>query len=408
MLNPANEAELCEAVAAAGGPLRIVGGGTRDIGAPVVGEPLSTRGLSGISLYEPGALTLVAGAGTSMADIEAALDAENQRLAFEPTDMRALLRTEGLPTLGGVVATNASGSRRIAVGACRDHLLGVRFVDGSGAVVQNGGRVMKNVTGYDLVKLMAGSYGTLGVISEVSLKVLPKPETTTTLILHGLGLSESVAAMSAALGSPYEVTGAAMMSGDTYLRIEGFEASVAYRAERLKDLLGRFGEITITDHGASSVLWRQISNAEMFADHPVVTRVSITPSEVAGLADAHWQTLGADMMMDWGGGLVWFGMTADHAAEAASQFNADDPHTPNKAYARIHGALQHAVSAETLQHADTKLASGHATLFKAPTEVRAAAPVFQPEAPGLAMLSKGLRAKFDPRSILNPGLMGGA
>nr|MCW1951684.1 FAD-binding protein [Octadecabacter sp.] len=139
------EQDLAEAVKSATGPLRIQGGGTRNIGNPVDGDVLSTAGLSGITLYEPGALTLVAQAGTPVAEIEAALDVENQRLAFEPMDHRALLGTKGAPTIGGVVATNASGPRRISVGACRDHLLGVRFVDGAGTIIKNGGRVMKNV-----------------------------------------------------------------------------------------------------------------------------------------------------------------------------------------------------------------------------------------------------------------------
>lgn len=407
MLKPASETDLADVIASATGPLRVTGGGTRDVGAPVIGEGLSTAGLSGISYYEPGALTLVAGAGTPLAEIEAALAAENQRLAFEPPDLRGLLGTEGAPTIGGVVATNASGPRRIAVGACRDHMLGVRFVDGNGTVIKNGGQVMKNVTGYDLVKLMAGSYGTLGVMSEVSLKVLPKSETSATLVLQGLSLGESVVALSEALGSPFEVTGAGRLEDKTCIRLEGFADSVSYRMGKLKDVLRRFGQIEVVEHAASETLWREITNVTAFKDHAAVTRVSITPSEAADLAEGLWQTLGADVMMDWGGGLMYFGMSNDHAQAAAGQFKADDPFTPNKAFGLIHNALQHAVSADVLAHASTQ-ASGHATLIKAPTELRSAVSVFQPEAPGVALLSMGLRQKFDPRGILNPGLMGGA
>ncbi len=185
-MRPGTEEELSAIIAGAKAPLRIVGGGTRPVGRPVAGNILETSGIAGISLYEPGALTIVARAGTPLAEVEAALAVEGQRLAFEPADWRGLLGTTGEPTLGGMVAANVSGPRRVQAGACRDALLGVRFVDGTGAVVKNGGRVMKNVTGYDLVKLMAGAWGTLGVLTEVSLKVLPAPESVAVLVLEGL------------------------------------------------------------------------------------------------------------------------------------------------------------------------------------------------------------------------------
>ena len=173
-MHPSNELELADAIRDAGGALRIVGGGTRGVAGQ--GDLLSAAGLAGIRLFEPAALTLVAGAGTPLAEIEAVLAKEGQRLAFEPGDWRGLIGSEGVSTIGGVVAANISGPRRVQAGACRDALLGVRFVDGSGTVVKNGGRVMKNVTGYDLARLLAGSWGTLGVLSEVGLKVLPAPE----------------------------------------------------------------------------------------------------------------------------------------------------------------------------------------------------------------------------------------
>ncbi len=368
-MTPKTEQELAEAIAGANGALRITGGGTRDIGNPVAGEGLSTSGLSGISLYEPGALTIVAQAGTPVVEIEAALETESQRLAFEPMDHRALLGTTGTPTIGGVVAANVSGPRRIAVGACRDHALGVRFVDGAGTIIKNGGRVMKNVTGYDLVKLLTGSYGTLGVLSEVSLKVLPKPETSATIVVHGLDAAGAVAVMSTALGSPYEVTGAAH-NGDTLIRIEGFEASVSYRAGALKTLLAPFGEVSQINDTATTALWGDIANVAMFANaQGDVWRISVKPSAAPAMIAALPE--GSAHMMDWGGGLIW---------------------------------------AQTPEGGDLRAClgplAGHATLMRATAQTREKNPVFQPEEATVAALSQGLRARFDPRGILNPGLMG--
>ncbi len=376
MLTPTDEAELAEAIAGAKVPLAIQGGGTRPIGRPVDGEPLSVAELSGITLYEPGALTLVARAGTPVAEIEAALDAEGQMLAFEPMDHRALLGTAGVPTIGGVVAGNVSGPRRVQVGACRDFLLGVRFVDGRGAVVKSGGRVMKNVTGYDLVKLMAGSRGTLGVLSEVSLKVLPKPEAAATIYRNGLEDARAAGAMAAALRSPFEVTGAAHYRGSnieetlTMFRLEGFAESVAYRAEALPPHLVEFGDWEITtDQEAVKVGWRWARNVEQFQGQAGdIWCVSAKPSEAPNIVA---KTSANDVLYDWGGGRIWL-----RAPE---------------------GGDIRAPLAEV---------GGHATLLRGSDETKARLGVFQPEAIPLAALATGLRRKFDPRGILNPGLLG--
>ena len=252
-MRPASETEVSEIIREASGPLRIRGGGTRSLRATGLGTVLETGGLSGISLYEPGALTLVAGAGTPLADVEAALAAENQRLPFEPMDMRAVLGIEGVPTVGGMVAANASGPRRISVGACRDSLIGVRFVDGTGRVVKNGGRVMKNVTGYDLVKLMAGSWGTLGVLTECSFKLLPVPEMQATLVSDAMTPAAAVRTMSDALGTPYEVNAAARdVRGRVCLRIEGFSEQIRYRKAALAEALG--GDWQVLEGEASRAL----------------------------------------------------------------------------------------------------------------------------------------------------------
>lgn len=376
MMKPVTEAELAEAVAGALGPLKVVGGGTRPLGAPVAGEVLSVAGLTGVELYEPGALTIVVKAGTPLAEVEAVLAAEGQRLPFEPMDHRALLGTEGVPTMGGVVAANVSGPRRIQAGACRDSLIGVRFVDGRGEVLKNGGRVMKNVTGYDLVKLMAGSYGTLGVLSEVSFKVLPKPEAAAELRISGLSDAQAVEAMAAALGSPFEVSGAAHLpegvgeGPDTVLRIEGFAASVAYRAGELQRLLAPFGAVAVEQDPAQvAASWAWLRDVEAFAEHAGdVWRISVKPSDApraAAAIDARAH------FYDWGGGLIWALVDAGQDIRPA-----------------LAGI------------------GGHATLIRASEATRAAIPVFHPEPAPLAAIAKGLRAQFDPRGILNPGLMG--
>ncbi|MDQ2094086.1 glycolate oxidase subunit GlcE [Rhodalgimonas zhirmunskyi] len=361
------EEELSEAIAGATGPLRILGGGTRPIGRPVDGALLSTAALSGIVDYEPGALTLVAKAGTPVAEIETALAAEGQRLPFEPMDHRGLLGTQGTPTIGGIVAANVSGPRRIQVGACRDFLLGVRFVDGRGRVLKNGGRVMKNVTGYDLVKLMAGSRGTLGVLSEVSLKVLPRPAETATLRFTGLNEESAIKAVTAALGSPFEVTGAAHMQGATLLRLEGFGESVRYRARALQDLLASFGKAEVLPDEIET--WQALRDVAPYHSRTGdVWLYSVTPTEAPALAGQLRGHGALDVIFDWGGGRLWV------------------------------------LAPEGQDMRQTNL-RGHATLIRASKETRRRLPVFQPEPVPIQKISQDLRAKFDPRGILNPGLM---
>jgi glycolate oxidase FAD binding subunit len=372
MLSPTTESELSEMVARATGPLRIVGGGTRAVGRPVAGEGLTVAGLTGIELYQPGALTIVVRAGTPLAEVQALLAAEGQRLPFEPMDHRALLGTTGEPTIGGGVAANVSGPRRIQAGAARDSLIGVRFVDGSGTIVKNGGRVMKNVTGYDLVKLIAGSWGTLGVLTEVAFKVLPAPAAVACLIIEGLSDQQAIEAMAAALGSPFEVTGAAHVPGETpltMLRLEGFSASVAHRSEKLAELLAPFGAIRLEKHPVEiATLWRRIRDVEVFADRPGdVWRISVKPSDGPDVA----RRTGGAVIYDWGGGLIW--ALVPEGTDLRGQLGSF---------------------------------AGHATLIRASEETRSRIAPFQPEPAPIAALAAGLRSKFDPRGILNPGLMG--
>lgn len=369
IMTPKSEAELSDLLSSADSPLLVQGGGTRGIDLP--GDRLSTTDLSGVSLYEPGALTLVAGAGTPLREIEAVLQGEGQRLAFEPMDCRKLLGTNGEPTIGGVVAANQSGPRRIQAGACRDHLLGVRYVDGTGTIIRNGGRVMKNVTGYDLVKLMAGSWGTLGVLTEVALKVLPHADTEETVLIGGCDAQVAVRAMSAALGSPFEVSGAAFdpAADRVLIRIEGFAESVSYRAERLSALLNGFGAVGRSGEAESRQLWADLRDVARFHDRPGdVWRLSVKPSDAPEIA----ARLEADgVLYDWGGGLIWALMPeGTDLRTRAGRFN------------------------------------GHATLVRARAQDRARLGMFHPEPEAIAAISAGLRARFDPRGVLNPGLMG--
>ena len=364
-MRPATEADLAEIVRGANGPLCFRGGGPRGLGVRA-GEVVETGGLSGITLYEPGALTLVVQAGTPVALVDAALAAEGQRLAFEVPDMRALLGTTGVSTIGGVVAMNASGPRRVQAGAARDFCLGVRFVDGRGEVVQNGGRVMKNVTGYDLVKLMAGSRGALGCLTEVSLKVLPIPAAQATLVARGLTPAAAVEAMARALGSPFEVTGAAHLdagSPETRIRIEGMAGSVAYRLGRLRELLGAGWDAGPGD------LWPEVRDVLPFAGRAgAVWRLHLKPSDAAPvLSRVRTQMPGVPAMLDWGGGLVWLLVPAGGAA-----------------------AVRGAVS------------DGHATLWRAAPGMDEV-PVMPPEAPAVAALTAGLRRQFDPKGLFSGG-----
>ncbi|MEM1307746.1 MAG: glycolate oxidase subunit GlcE [Pseudomonadota bacterium] len=382
---PSSADELAALVrdsASARTPLELGGGYTRrGIGrAMQTASSVSLAKIEGITLYEPGALTLVAQAGTALSYIEATLDAQNQRLAFEPMDHRPLLGTSGEPTIGGVVAGNISGPRRVQAGACRDALLGVKFVDGRGAFVSNGGRVMKNVTGYDLTKLMCGSWGTLGALTEVALKVLPKPERAATLVVPSDDLGHAVRVMSAALGSPFEVTGAAYEPGRVLLRVEGLDGQVSYRLDRLEALLGSLAPAGMDriDGTAHEAVWRDIRDVTAFAQSTApVWKLALRPSEAPVVAAVVQSMTDAEVRLDWGGGLMWIALTGNHGTDAGE--------------AIVRGAM-----------AD---AGGHATLIRAPETVRASVPVFHPEPPRIADLSRQIRERFDPHGIFNPGRM---
>lgn len=383
---PSSAAELAAVVADArrsGTPLAVTGGGTRSgLGRPVqAAATVSSAKLSGITLYEPAELVIAAQAGTPLRAVTEALAAKGQRLPFEPMDHRRLYGSSGEPTVGGVAAANVSGPARINLGAARDSMIGLKFVNGLAEDVKSGGRVMKNVTGLDLVKALAGSFGTLAVFHEVCFKVLPKAEGERTLVLSGLPIPRAVAALSAALGSPFEPTGAAHVPADgavaarTLIRVEGFAASLAYRTDALTRLLAPFGALEVMDAAGSETLWADIRDAAMFAGtDEAVWRISVPPSAAPGLAEA-LAPLAPRLLMDWGGGLVWAGVAAAGDAGAS------------------------------LVHAAAKAAGGHATLVRAPEAVRSVVDVFSPPAGPLMAIQRKMKSSFDPAGVLNPGRM---
>jgi glycolate oxidase FAD binding subunit len=346
---------------------------------------LDLSGLSAVTLYEPEELILSASAGTPLAEIEALLAANNQELAFEPMDYGPIFgRTAGRGTIGGALAANLSGPRRIKAGAARDHFLGVTAVSGRGETFKSGGRVVKNVTGYDLCKVLAGSWGTLAAMTDVTVKVLPRAETEQTLLVLGLTDVDAARAMSLAMGSANDVSGAAHLPAPvaasiqaeagtalTALRLEGVAPSVAHRRRALEAALKSFGEITVLEEAASRAAWKAIRDVLAFAnDDHALWRVSVAPVRGPAVVAAIGQ---GEFLYDWAGGLIWAAL----------------PPADDSGAARLRAAV----------------GEGHATLVRAPAAVRAAVPVFQPQEAGLAALTRRVKESFDPKGLLGPGRM---
>jgi glycolate oxidase FAD binding subunit len=364
-------------------PVTLAGQGTKaKIGRPAQDElTLSARAMSGVTLYEPAEMMIRALPGTPVKELEATLATKGQRLPFEPMDYCVLLGSDGEPTVGGMVAANISGPRRIMVGACRDSLIGVRIVTGRGEAIASGGRVMKNVTGLDLVKLAAGSWGTLGLLTELTFKVLPVTETSATLMIHGLSPTQAVDAMARALGSPFEVNGAAHLPASidrvakTLLRVEGFSPSVNYRIGSLRKLLSGFGSIDLVAEDASETLWQNVRDARFLAaGDDCIWRISVAPSKAPLLLE-ELGALPQRWFMDWGGGLLWI----------ATKAQAD-------------------AGADLLRQATRKL-KAHATLIRAPQSIRAHVDVFEPPLPSVRVISEGIKNAFDPDRLFNAGRM---
>ena len=363
----------------------ITGGSKRGLGRPLqMLHVLDLGAFAGIRDYEPAELVLTAGAATPLSTIEAALDNARQMLAFEPGDWRGLLDTSAkAPTLGGVIACNLAGPRRIRQGAARDHFLGFHGISGRGEIFKAGGRVVKNVTGYDLSKLMAGSYGTLAALTEISVKVLPRPEATRTVVLPRLDIGRALAAMTQALNSAHELTAAAYLPTEiasggealTIVRVEGPVPSVEARAAALRRELASFGTGEIVGDDASIKLWREIRDAGPLASlsDRAIWRISIAPSAAPALIAALGKKLDIRYFLDWGGGLVWLAVSSAQDAGAAI----------------VRGAI----------------GNGHATLLRASDALRASVPVFQPQAREVAALSARVKESFDPKRLFNRGRM---
>lgn len=379
-------------------PLSVSGADTKsNVGRPInTSHSLDVSKLSGISLYEPEELVLRAGAGTPMAEIKAALKAKSQELAFEPPDLGPLLLGKEAPgTIGGIIAANLSGPRRIRSGAARDHLLGFEAVSGRGEIFKSGGRVMKNVTGYDLCKLITGSWGTLGVMSEITVKVLPVADKERTVLFFTDDPADAVTALSEGLNSPYDVSGAAWVpaslaayagvdfitdagSGVAAVRLEGPGPSVEYRCEQLRAAFAERGATEELHTTRSRDFWAYVRDVKPFAqegDNRVVWKVSVAPSDGASALTELWTLKGADAYMDWGGGLIWLAV--------------DMP--------RLGGS-------ELVREIVSKV-GGHATLIRGDAALRASASVFQPLDPGIRRITEKIKDGFDPNRVLNPGRM---
>jgi glycolate oxidase FAD binding subunit len=399
LLRPATEWELQRLLAEAtktNTAIEVAGAGTkRDIGRPTaMSTVLTTTSLTGVRLYEPTELVMSARGGTPLARVERELERQGQMLAFEPVDLAPIIGQEpGNGSIGALFAMNVSGSRRIAAGAARDHLLGISAIAGDGTAFRSGGRVMKNVTGLDLARTLAGSWGTLAVLTEVTFKVMPRPEETATLILFGLEDGIAIEALTTAMTSPYEISGAVHLQrplaerlwhqglkGEhravTAVRLENFSAAVAYRTGRLKEELKLYGDVHVLSHDSSLAFWdelRQLSALQGTA--APLWRISTSPQSGPKVVAAITGYMTCHAWYDWAGGLIWAEVLPTSDAGAADI----------RRVIATHG--------------------GHATLIRGEPSVRATIDVFQPLEPGLRRLTAKLKSVFDPAGILNRGRM---
>ncbi len=365
MLTPRDAQDLAQIIADAGAKgtkLELCGGGTKaHFGAPRDATVVSLAALAGVVDYDPAELVLTVRPGTRLAEVQALVAAEGQMLAFEPY---------GAPgaTIGGTIAAAVAGSRRVTAGSARDHLLGFTAVSGRGEAFVAGAKVVKNVTGYDLPKLMTGSWGRLGAMTELTLKVLPSPRLTVTLMAEGLSPEAAHAMMAAALGSNADVSAAAHLArGLTLLRVSGFAPSVEARCAALPGLLAALCGLHRLDEAEAAPLWHEAMTGNLLAG-AVRWRVHVSPRYAPDLIHIY-QPLGIDWAMDWGGARLWIGL--DHTGLAVRKAAEAD--------------------------------GGEAVLMQAPPEMRARVPAFHPRARGVAALEERVRRAFDPEGLFETG-----
>ncbi|RED49722.1 glycolate oxidase subunit GlcE [Aestuariispira insulae] len=380
-------------------PVNLQGRGSKRL----IGNPdrsattLDLSAFTGISLYEPEELVMSAGAATPMAEINKALDQAHQMLAYDPPNFASLLglADKESGSLGGMIATNLAGPRRIKAGSARDHFLGFQAVSGRGEAFKSGGRVVKNVTGYDLSKLMAGSWGTLGAMHQVTVKTLPRPEKSRTVLVQGVDADEARTIMSAALNSPNEVSAACWLpkslaersdvdifrhlnNSCVALRVEGPGPSVQYRCKILRDRFKSEGKIEELHTSNSARFWREIRDVSPFAakiDDRVIWKISVAPTAGPAILSQLSNLKNAEGFLDWAGGLVWLAVDAPK------------------------------MGAESLVRDAVNRHGGHATLIRGPEKLRREISIFHPQPTPLAALSRRLKDNFDPFGLLNPNRM---
>lgn len=400
ILRPRDEEQLAKVIKEANEervPLEVAGAGTkRGLGRPVNSENIVCTGaMFGISSYEPQELVITVKTGTPVRFVEETLARQGQIMPFEPLDMGPVLGlSQGEGTIGGLFATNLCGSRRVYAGSARDNILGVTAVNGQGDIIRSGSSVIKNSSGYNISKGLTGSWGTLAVMTEVTMKVLPKPEETATLIFTGLLDELAIELMSKTMKTPYEVSGAVHLQQQftsclrdeelnrldtpvTAIRIENFSGIVEYRLKKLKEILDSFGPIQVLNSDRSEQFWSDIKTLRMFqfTDAPF-WRITTSPGkgvEIINAVKTHHPNSVA--MYDWSGGLIWL-LT---------------PFTADAGASEIHRAVINR--------------GGNATLMRGELSLRASAEVFQPVEENIATLTRKLKAAFDPNGILNPGRM---